>query len=117
VGSYSFRISQGHRFAPKDILTESFAELGLLRYKYDHVTPKLWVFERTVADKGDRTAVERGGNNFKGPKDFRPRCGSSQDQDLALTGVCVASSLVSGSPGRSRCGDPATGHEHAPHRP
>jgi len=35
------------------------------------------------------SACERGGNNYKGFKDFRTENGSSQGQNLAVTGVSV----------------------------
>ena len=35
-----------------------------------------------------RAAVERGGNNSDGSKDFRAENGSSQGHNLALTGMC-----------------------------
>jgi len=41
-------------------------------------------------------AAERGGNNLKGRDDFRAENGSSQGQNLALTGSFVPCSLESG---------------------
>jgi len=43
---------------------------------------------------GRRTAVERGGNNLNVFNDFRTENGSSQGQNLALTGLFVPSSLT-----------------------
>ena len=42
------------------------------------------------------TAAEREGNNLKGSKDFPLKIGSSQDQNVASTVICVSYSLVSG---------------------
>jgi len=41
-------------------------------------------------------AGERGGNNLNGFEDFRTENGSSQGQNLALTGLFVPSSIDSG---------------------
>ena len=38
-------------------------------------------------------AAERGGNNLKGSKDVRTEFGSSQGQNMALTGLFIPSSL------------------------
>ena len=34
-------------------------------------------------------AIERGGNNLIGVEEFRAKTGSSQDQNLAVTALCV----------------------------
>jgi len=43
------------------------------------------------------TTVERVANNLNGFKVFRTENGSSQGQNLAMTGLCVLGSLDSGS--------------------
>ena len=50
----------------------------------------------TIALQLRGAAVGRDGNNLKDVKDFRAENGSRQGQNLALTGLCVPSSLVSG---------------------
>ena len=42
------------------------------------------------------TPAERVGNNLNGFKDFRTENGPRQGQNLALTGLCVPSSLHNG---------------------
>jgi len=43
------------------------------------------------------TSIREGGENLKGFKDFRTENGSSQDHNLALTGLVFPSSLDSGN--------------------
>ena len=43
-----------------------------------------------------RSAAERGGNNYKGFKDFHLRNGSSQGQNIALAVLIVPNSIDSG---------------------
>ena len=47
-------------------------------------------------DSHTKPASERDGNNLNGVKDFRTENGSSQRQNLALTGLCVPRSLHRG---------------------
>jgi len=65
---------------------------GLAPWEFEFPFPGSLKSERRVW----RTAVERGGNNVNGFKDCRTENGSSQGQNLALTGLFVPSSLDSG---------------------